>query len=124
MFIFICTVVVLNCFAMCVCMRGFCNVWVCVCVCFVMCGFCNVWVCVVCVCGCVWCVCVCVHFLFCLKYITSKNSLELELQVSVRQSCTVQPLSHSYTAAGIFHSIKKYSYTSQGISDVSGSNKY
>ena len=38
------------------CMRGFCNVWVCVCVgfvmcgcvCvgFVMCGFCNVWVCV------------------------------------------------------------------------------
>ena len=41
-------------FVMCVfvCMRGFCNVWVCVCVGFVMCvfvcmrGFCNVWVCV------------------------------------------------------------------------------
>jgi len=46
-FIFICTVVVLNCFVICVCvcMRGFCNVWVC--------GFCNV-----CVCGFfnVWCV--------------------------------------------------------------------
>jgi len=39
----------------CVCVCGFCNVWVCVCVGFVMCGcvgvcvFCNVWVCV-CVC--------------------------------------------------------------------------
>ena len=35
-------------FVMCVCMCGFCNVWVCVCVGFVMCGcvcvcgFCNV----------------------------------------------------------------------------------
>ena len=43
--VFICTVVVLNCFVMCgcVCMCGFCNVW-CVCVGFVMCG--CVYVCV------------------------------------------------------------------------------
>ena len=47
---------------MCVCVCGFCNVWVCVCVGFEMCGcgmcgFCNVWmyVCVVYVmCGCVY----------------------------------------------------------------------
>jgi hypothetical protein len=35
---------------MCVCMRGFCNVWVCMCgfcnVCVCMRGFCNVWACV------------------------------------------------------------------------------
>jgi len=35
----------------CVCMCGFCNVWLCVCVG----GFCNVWV----------CVCVCVGFVMC-----------------------------------------------------------
>ena len=44
---------------MCVCMRRFCNVWVCVCVgagmCFVMCG----WVCVY-----MW-VCACVDFVMC-----------------------------------------------------------
>ena len=78
---------------MCVCVCGFCNVWVCVCVGFVkcgcvwararahvcvvlkcvgvcMCGFCNVCVCV-CLCGfcncvCVYvCVCVCVYVWFC-----------------------------------------------------------
>jgi hypothetical protein len=31
-------VFVLTCFVMCVCMCGFCNVWMCVCVGFVMCG--------------------------------------------------------------------------------------
>jgi hypothetical protein len=59
-----CTVIVLPYFVMCgcVCVCGFCNVWVCVCVGFVVwvcvcvvfvvwvcvcvCGFCNVWVCV------------------------------------------------------------------------------
>ena len=54
---------------MCVCMCGFCNVWVCVCMGFVMCacvcGFCKVRVClcvdfVMCV-----CVCVCVDFVKC-----------------------------------------------------------
>ena len=40
MFVLTCTVFVLTCFVVCVgvCMRGFCNVWVCVCVGFVMCG--------------------------------------------------------------------------------------
>ena len=48
-----CTVVVLTCFVMCVCvgvsMCGFCNVWVCACVGFVMCA----------------CACVCVGFVMC-----------------------------------------------------------
>ena len=46
---------------MCVCMFGFCNVWVCVCVgflmCVCMCGFCNVFLC-----GCVgFVMCRCVY---------------------------------------------------------------
>jgi hypothetical protein len=47
-FVLICTVVVLNCFVMCVCGGGV--VGVCMC----MCGFCNVWVCMggFCMCGC------------------------------------------------------------------------
>jgi len=47
-FVLICTVVVLYCFVMCVyvcmCVGGFCNVWVWVCVGFVMCGCVYVWV--------------------------------------------------------------------------------
>ena len=45
-----CAVVLLTCFVKfsCVCMCGFCNVWVCVGVGFVMCGF------VMCGCVCVW----------------------------------------------------------------------
>jgi len=41
----ICTVVVLYCFVMCLCVGGFSNARVCVCVCMCMCGFCNVCVC-------------------------------------------------------------------------------
>ena len=41
-----CIVVVLTCFVMCdcVCMCGFCNLWMCVCVGVVMCGCVYVWV--------------------------------------------------------------------------------
>ena len=66
----------------CVCLRGFCNVWVCVCLGFVMCGcvcvricgICNVWVCV-CVGFVVFvfvCVCVCVGFVLCFVRRTAK----------------------------------------------------
>ena len=61
----------------CVCMRGFCNVWVCVCVGFLMCGCVYVWVllrvdvCVgVCMCGfcnvctCIDCVSYCLYCVF------------------------------------------------------------
>src|SRR5215475_4398679 len=45
--VLVCTLVVLYCFVMCgcVCMCGFCNVWVCVCVC----RLCIVWVVVICI---------------------------------------------------------------------------
>ena len=43
---------------LCVCVGGFCNVWVCVSVGLVMCGFCNVWD--VCLCVYMWLLVICV----------------------------------------------------------------